>query len=70
MLVLSAGTGRVVQYFAEHAPGAPPGGLVSGDDLDAWNVNLRYACGFGLSVGGYYEWHLEDEVRQRERYGA
>jgi len=29
---------------------------ISGDDSNAWNVNLRYTFGFGLSIGGYYEW--------------
>ena len=29
---------------------------ISGDDADAWNINLRYTFGFGLSIGGYYEW--------------
>ena len=28
---------------------------ISGDDSQAWNVNLRYTFGFGLSIGGYYE---------------
>lgn len=26
------------------------------DDSTAWNINLRYTFGFGLSIGGYYEW--------------
>ena len=29
---------------------------ISGDDATGWNVNLRYTFGFGLSIGGYYEW--------------
>ena len=29
---------------------------LSGDDSNGWNVNLRYTFGFGLSIGGYYEW--------------
>jgi predicted porin len=29
---------------------------ISSDDGDAVNVNLRYTFGFGLSIGGYYEW--------------
>jgi predicted porin len=29
---------------------------LSGDQSTAWNVNLRYTFGFGLSIGGYYEW--------------
>jgi predicted porin len=29
---------------------------ISGDTSDAWNANLRYTFGFGLSLGGYYEW--------------
>jgi predicted porin len=29
---------------------------ISGDDSTGWNVNLRYTFGFGLSIGGYYEW--------------
>ena len=29
---------------------------LSGDDSNAWNVNLRYTFAFGLSIGGYYEW--------------
>ena len=29
---------------------------ISDDHADAWNVNLRYTFGFGLSIGGYYEW--------------
>ena len=28
---------------------------LSGDDATAWNFNLRYTFGFGLSLGGYYE---------------
>ena len=35
--------------------GATTAGL-SGDDGNFWNVNLRYTFGFGLSIGGYYEW--------------
>ena len=34
--------------------GALPG--LSGDDGNFLNVNLRYTFGFGLSIGGYYEW--------------
>jgi predicted porin len=29
---------------------------ISSDDSNAVNVNLRYTFGFGLSIGGYYEW--------------
>jgi len=29
---------------------------LSGDDSNGWNANLRYTFGFGLSIGGYYEW--------------
>ena len=29
---------------------------ISSDSANAWNVNLRYTFGFGLSIGGYYEW--------------
>ena len=29
---------------------------LNGDDSDGWNVNVRYTFGFGLSIGGYYEW--------------
>jgi len=32
------------------------GNGISGDDSTGWNVNLRYTFGFGLSIGGYYEW--------------
>jgi predicted porin len=37
---------------------------LSGDDSDAWNVNLRYTFAFGLSIGGYYEW-----VKWKMKYG-
>jgi len=29
---------------------------ISGDQSTGWNINLRYTFGFGLSIGGYYEW--------------
>ena len=29
---------------------------LAGDDGNFWNANLRYTFGFGLSIGGYYEW--------------
>jgi len=29
---------------------------ISSDDSNAVNINLRYTFGFGLSIGGYYEW--------------
>ena len=29
---------------------------ISGDSSTGWNANLRYTFGFGLSIGGYYEW--------------
>ena len=37
---------------------------ISGDDADGWNVNLRYTFGFGLSIGGYYEW-----IKWKMKYG-
>jgi predicted porin len=37
---------------------------LSGDHSDAWNVNLRYTFGFGLSIGGYYE-----SVTWKMKYG-
>jgi predicted porin len=29
---------------------------IRSDDSNAVNINLRYTFGFGLSIGGYYEW--------------
>jgi predicted porin len=29
---------------------------ISSDTSTGWNLNLRYTFGFGLSIGGYYEW--------------
>lgn len=37
---------------------------ISSDDSNAVNINLRYTFGFGLSIGGYYEW-----VKYKADYG-
>lgn len=29
---------------------------IKDDSSTGWNANLRYTFGFGLSIGGYYEW--------------
>jgi predicted porin len=49
----AAGQGPTVACMP--AGSATAAGL-SGDTSDFWNVNLRYTFGFGLSIGGYYEW--------------
>jgi predicted porin len=52
-LNLAAGLGSTLACMPT---GSATAAGMSGDDANAWNVNLRYTFGFGLSIGGYYEW--------------
>jgi len=57
---LAAGTNTSGQAVGGSLACLPVGSAtapgLSGDDSNLWNVNLRYTFGFGLSIGGYYEW--------------
>ena len=60
---LAAG-GGVGSTLACMPTGSATAAGLNGDDSDAWNINLRYTFGFGLSIGGYYEW-----VKWKMNYG-
>jgi len=47
--------GQVIVPGALNTQATIPGNNVSGSTDNAFNVNLRYTFGFGLSIGGYWE---------------